>query len=157
MFFIQAACTFILTAILYFIYGRFTNEGGFSNHISMLFFQVIYSFIFAFVTLLVCGLFGLPIRLSKGLYEWWVRHSWVSFLIMLAGILFFFMALLPAFQSQITLENQTVKNVPNAWLAMLGWALTGFGALHIFPSRTFMDRVNNFVNRSLSAFYKEKH
>lgn len=151
IFIIQALFAFLVNMALFLVYAAWTYEGGIDGFTGMVFFQIIYAVIFGLVTLLVCGIMGLPIRLSKRLYTWWTAHSWVSLLIMLAGLVLFFMSLTHTYMKQVWLEDSRQwKSIPNPGLSMMGWALTGFGALHVFPPVKLMDWINRVVNNLLN-------
>ena len=110
------------------------NDFDFPNAIGFLIFQPIFGFIICALTILICIILGLPIRLITGLNNWWVQKPFIVFVGVAIGLILLLMSLFITHKVIFIKEGQeTAKQVPNIILAGSGWFLTAFCLLHFYP------------------------
>lgn len=147
---IQVGLTFGTTFILYMFFALFDYQGGFTNFIGLTLFQPIIAFLFSFVTIIVCGLIGLPIRLSNRINTWWRTHFYVSILIGFLGLVACAISLMPGFVEEVTYRMDGMDmshTVPNQILSISGWFLVAIGTLHTYPPKFIQDKLERLVSR----------
>ncbi|QSE97026.1 hypothetical protein [Fulvivirga lutea] len=88
------------------------------------------------MTVIVCGLVGLPIRLNNRINTWWRIHFYVPILIEFLGLVACVISLMPGFVEEVTYRMDgmdTTQTVPNQILSISGWFLIAIGKLHVYP------------------------
>lgn len=116
----------------------FDYQGGFANFIGLTLFQPFLAFVFSILTVCLCGLIGLPIRLNNQLNNWWRTHFYVSILIGFLGLVACAISLLPGFTEEVTYRvdgMDMAQTVPNHIFFISGWFLVAFGTLHTYPPK----------------------
>lgn len=133
---LQIALTFTATCCIYMIFALLDNDFGFDGLFGLFTVQPIIAIIFSGLTIFICLILGLPIRLNNKLNYWWTTHFYVSIIGTVFGLTFLFLALLPTFRETVTTDldgQQTLKQVPNTAFAIIGWFVTAFSLIHIYP------------------------
>ena len=126
----------------------FDYQGGFANFVGLSLFQPILAILISILTVIVCGLVGLPIRLNNRLNNWWRTHFYVSILIGFLGLVACAISLMPGFVEEVTYRmdgmdmNQTV---PNQILSISGWFLVAIGTLHTYPPKFIQDKLESLL------------
>lgn len=146
---LQVAITFIVTFCIYMVFTLIDNDYGFDGLLGLMFFQPIIAGTISFLTILVCLVAGLPIRLNNKVNFWWINHFYISIIGVLIGVIFLVMSLLPSFRETITYDvaDQTAfKQIPNSFFSISGWFLTTFSLLHIYPPRRLSEKIKNIFN-----------
>ena len=99
-------------------------------------------------TITICLLVGLPIRLIHKLYSWWLTNSYIAFIGLTVGLLIII------FSSHFTqtikvIENrvETMKEIPNETVLEVGWFVTAFFLLHIYPIRFIENILTKFKSK----------
>jgi hypothetical protein len=82
----QVTVTFVTLMILYMIFVLLDYQGGIDSFIGTILFQPILGALFSILTIVICLLVGLPIRISKRINLWWTDR----FRLPVASILWFF-------------------------------------------------------------------
>ena len=137
---LQGIITFITLIVIYMIFVLLDYQGGIDGFIGTTLFQPILGGLISIVTIGICLLIGLPIRVSDRLNSWWTKRIWLSILGVFLGLFLIILSLLPSMTETIntTIENEIIqKQVPNLSIATMGWFLTGFSLLHLFPPYKF--------------------
>lgn len=128
----------------------FDYQGGFANFVGLTLFQPILAILLSILTVIVCGLVGLPIRLNNRLNNWWRTHFYVSILIGLTGLISCAISLTPGFAEEVTYRmdgmNMT-QTVPNRILSITGWFLVAVGTLHTYPPKFIQDKLEFIFNQ----------
>lgn len=137
--FAQAVCTFILLVFIYMVFALLESDLGFDGLVGLLL-SFVFAIIFALVTIIICFLIGLPIRLNNRLKIWWEDNYLISPVGVAVGLVILIISTLPQLAtSRIVFdaaENYGRQiTTPNVSLATLGWFLTAFMSLHFNPSR----------------------
>lgn len=139
---------FVLLFIIYLFYGPVKDvEVETINEILYLF---IIPIILIPLTIGICLIVGLPIRLSSKIYNWWLSNSYIAFIGLTLG--FIIILLSPNFTNNIKIvENgvQTYKDFPNETILGTGWFVTAFFLLHFYPIR--------FIENIIDKFKKNKN
>jgi len=150
---IQFGTTLISLIILYMIFAISDFKGGIDGILGIAVFQPIMSIIFALLTIFICGLIGLPIRINKKLNKWWRTEFYVSFILTFIGIIFSVISFLPNFVQKIEYDINgitEITTIPNIFLAITGWFLIAFGILHSFPPLKLQIKIIDWQNRKIS-------
>ena len=118
------------------IFAFLDYEGGFDSFVGLTIFQPIFAAILSILTIFCCLLIGLPIRLITKLNSWWTRHFYIAILLTSFGLALLGLSLTPQFIETTTITRnglETTKEIPNGGLVIIGWLLTAFSTLHIYP------------------------
>lgn len=122
--------TYIIFALLDMDEFDLITEGAF------LIFQPIFGIILSILTIIVCAIVGLPIRLIPKVYSWWSSKPVLVFACVTVGIILMFLSLNGNFTetAQVTIDGEErSKEIPNSYLVVTGWFLTAFSLLHFYP------------------------
>lgn len=148
----QIGLTVFTLLVYYMIMGMLNFTGGVDEMFGLMIFQPIMAFVLAFITMLICGLLGLPIRIHKKLNNWWRGHFYTAPAIVLVGLVlgifsFFFME-----QSEFEIDGmlQTVAH-PNTECLVLSWFLMAFGLLHVYPPYMIQMRFVDYLEKRKQA------
>jgi len=142
----QFALTFIATFCIYMLFVLLDNDFGIDGLFGLFIIQPIFGLIFSILTIIICLIIGLPIRLNKKLNHWWTTHFYISIIGTICGLTLLLLALLPNFNETVEtiIDGQkTLKQIPNLALLCVGWFLTAFSILHIYPPRQLIERMKS--------------
>lgn len=120
------------------------NDFGFDEIFGLVLIQPILGIIFSTITILICLLLGLPIRLNSKINDWYRKHFYFSIIGLFLGIIMLIFAFIPNFKEFVNYEfdgEVVLKEIPNLFCSISGWFLIAFSFLHIFPPRTVTDRL----------------
>lgn len=133
----QLFVTFVTLFSIYIVYAVFDiDEPDIINGISFVLFQPLLGFTLTALTILICFIIGLPIRLRVKVRHWWLARPVLPILGTAVGFFLLFIAFHSALKetTQIVLNGETVdKEVPNTLISITGWFLTAFSLLHFYP------------------------
>jgi hypothetical protein len=135
------------------VFALLDSDFGIDGLFGLIVFQPIIAIILSGLTTFLCLIIGLPIRLNNKLNSWWTTNFFVPIIGAVLGLTFLSLALLPAFTEHVTYEldgEQTLKEVPNSIFSIVGWLLTAFSLLHIYPPRQLTNRVHRMFRSKLS-------
>ena len=127
---------FIIYIILAFLDNLNNNDPDFPNAIGFVIIQPVFGIIFVFLTIFICTIVGLPIRLMPKLFNWWNNRPMIILAGVVSGLLLIVMSLIPYFAetAKIVVDGEEkVKQIPNTNLGITGWFLTAFSLLHFYP------------------------
>ncbi len=147
----QLAMTFTLTVCIYMIFALLDSDFGFDGLVGLLIFQPILGALFSFLTILVCLIVGLPIRLIKKVKNWWTANFYISIIGTVCGLTLLFLSLTHYFTETVKIQmdgQETLRQVPNLFLSYSGWFLTAFSTLHLFPP----DKLLNWIKKIIPTF-----
>jgi len=144
VFLIQSTLTLFLLLFIYMILVLIDYEGGFDGFVATTVVQPILGLFFALVTIGICLLIGLPIRISQPINSWWRKNYWIGIVSLFIGT-----SLLGAslYFTEMYRETDIEKEIPNITLATSGWFITAFSVLHIFPPENVAVRSRAFLTR----------
>lgn len=135
---LQVFATFGILLIIYLAYAlQDIYEADFANEIGFLIFQPLFGFVYTSITILACCILGLPIRLITRVRQWWTRRPFIPLLGLLIGLIFFVLSFKTNLMEtkQIVVNGELMnKTVPNFYLSLIGWFLTAFCLLHLYPT-----------------------
>jgi len=146
----QFALTLIATFCIYMFFALLDSDFGIDGLFGLFIIQPIIGLVLSFLTIIVCLLVGLPIRLNKKLNHWWTRNFYISIIGTVCGLALLFTALLPNFRETVTViinEQETIKQIPNATLSYIGWFLTAFSLLHIYSPRQLTEKIKKITSK----------
>jgi hypothetical protein len=136
-FLFQIFATFIFLIILFMLYSILDNvDADLVNMTVLLFINPLWGILFSFLTIVVCGLIGLPIRYKVNLHDWWLKHSYIPLIGFMLGV----SLLIIAFHGDLTQDITTTigdesfkRQGPNTTLTIIGWFICAFSILHCYP------------------------
>ena len=121
---VQVAVTFVVLCFLYMVFALLDNDFGLDGLVGLFVFQPIFAVIFSGLTIFVCLLVGLPIRLNRKINCRWRAHFFVPIVGAVLGLLFLFLSLLPAFTETATIDRgdgePVSKQIPNSIFIVTG-------------------------------------
>lgn len=147
----QIGLTFIATFCLFMVYAMFDYKGGIANFIGLTVFQPIYAIIFSGLTIGICFLVGLPIRLNNRLNTWWRKHFYISTILIFIGLGLCVTSLTPSFIEEVTYSMEGVERtdiVPNQLLSITGWFVLAIGTLHQFPPLGLLQKIEKLIAKT---------
>jgi hypothetical protein len=133
---LQIALTFFATFCIYMVFALLDSDFGVDGLFGLIFFQPIIAIILSGLTIFICIMIGLPIRLHNKLNFWWTRNFFISIIGTIIGLTFLVLALLPTYSETVSYELDgvtTLKQIPNSTFSYIGWFLTAFSILHTYP------------------------
>lgn len=137
---LQGIVAFIALIAIYMIFVLLDYQGGIDGFIGTTLFQPVIGGLITILTIGICLLIGLPIRISERINTWWTKRIWISIFSALLGLSLIILSLLPSMIKtvDITIENEIIqKQILNLGFATTGWFLTCFSLLHLFPPYKF--------------------
>ncbi len=126
------------------VFALFDYKGGMPEFVGFALFQPALAMLFASTAVVFCILPGLPIRLHKGINIWWRKHFYIATLLVIGGLLFSALSLLPSVMQTVTYNFEgveTQQTIPHQFLSIAGWYMVAFGALHQYPPKAIQDRL----------------
>lgn len=135
----QLVLTSIVLLSIYIIYALFdVIEFDLISGIGFIIFQPILGVISTGLTILICLILGLPIRLIKGINQSWKSKQFIPILGAVVGVLLLFLSIINTEVKEVIIENEKMlKKVPNITMALTGWFLIAFCLLHLYPQSLF--------------------
>lgn len=127
----QLALTFCSLLAIYLLFALLEYNGGIDGLLGFIVFQPLFGTVLTLVTIGLCAVIGLPLRLQGILRDWWLQRTYFRFVMLLIGIAF----LVYSAQNQQFVYDADgwPKPIPDVWIAILGWFITGFSLLHAYP------------------------
>lgn len=136
---------FVTFATLFFVYIVYAlldvDEADMINGIGFMIFQPIFDFIVTTITIVICFVPGLPIRLNAKIRQWWFARPLIPIIGAILGIVLLWFS----FNSNLTETKQVIlngetidKEVPNDTASITGWFLTAFCLLHLYPQSVLL-------------------
>ena len=148
---LQIALTFIATFCIYMIFALFDCDFGIDGLFGLFIFQPIIAIVISILTIILCLLIGLPIRLNNKINYWWTTNFYVSFIGIIVGLMLLFLAL-TTFRETVSVNidgQEMLKQIPNPVLTYIGWLLTAFSILHSFPPRQLSERIRAVFSKDI--------
>ena len=143
--------------ILYMLFAAFDYQGGIANFVGLAIFQPILAIFISILTILLCGIIGLPIRINKRLNKWWRTNFYLAIIFGIIGFIFCVISVLPNFIEQVEYRIDGLEQtatVPNRYFSISGWFLIAFGLLHLFLPYQLEEKIISFLVRMFTG--KEK-
>jgi hypothetical protein len=135
-------------------------QGGIDSFIGTILFQPILGALFSILTIVICLLVGLPIRISKRINLWWTDRFRLPVASAFCGFSLMIISLLPAMMKTVStmVDNEVVKKqVPNIGAAAAGWLLISFSLLHVFPPKRLILWIEQIICKYTSPESKNIH
>lgn len=133
----QVLATLFILCSIYMLFAVLDNDGmDFINIAGLATIQPLMALILSGITIIICMVIGLPIRINKKLNYWWSRNFYLSITGTMIGAVLLFLSFHPNFTNTVYLiqDGETIsKKIPNVWLSISGWFVTAFSVLHFFP------------------------
>lgn len=132
------------------VFALVDYEGGFDGFLGLTFFQPIIAVIISILTITICLILGLPIRLVRSINHWWTKYFFVSIVLAIIGFTSLSLSILPQFSEIITLTSSEIpmeKEIPKGTLFLFGWFLTAFAILHTYPPNWIKFRAEKFLTK----------
>ena len=113
--------------------------------------QPVYGILITVLTIIVCTIVGLPIRLKKTINKWWSRKPMLVFAGVVIGFILMSLSLNVNFSATtkvIVDGEERSKEIPNCSLLVTGWFLTAFSLLHFYPMPLIQRSRNKILTRT---------
>lgn len=133
---LQFGSTFMLLLVVYGVFALMDCDWGFDGLIGLLVFQPILGAIVSSLSIGICFLVGLPVRMNRTLNSWWKKHYYIAASGSGIGLLLVVLSALPPFTGTVFTDIEeavTPRQVPHSALLFTGWFLIAFMTLHIYP------------------------
>ena len=156
----QIGITLISMFILYMLFAAFDYQGGIANFVGLAIFQPILAIFISFLTIIICGIIGLPIRINNRFNEWWRTNFYVAIVFGIIGFIFCLFSVFPTFIEQVEYRMDGLEltaTVPNRFFSISGWFLIAFGLLHLFLPYKLEEKMISFLERRLNGKEKTRH
>jgi hypothetical protein len=147
---LQLGFTFVALIGIYMLFALLDYSGGFESLLGLIVFQPVLAVLLSSLTLILCFIVGLPIRLNKTINQWWTKNFIVAISLAIVGFTFLFLSVLPPFTEAVavTIDKAIMtKTLPNGWLAITGWFVTAFAILHTYLPVTIKKRITSSAYR----------
>jgi hypothetical protein len=151
---LQGMVSLITLMVIYLIFVLLDYQGGIDSFIGTTLFQPIIGGLISILTIGICLLIGLPIRISDRINTWWTERIWLSILGILIGLTLLSLSLVPSMMQTINKPIEDViiqKRIPNLNFAATGWFLTAFSLLHLFPPHKLRNWAEGLIARYTSG------
>ena len=139
--FLQIIITFVVLFVIYMFFALMDNDFGFDGLFGLITIQPMLAVFFSVLTIIICLIIGLPIRLIKNINYWISKHWYISIICIFIGIVLLFCSFL--LKQPYYIEDGIIE-IPNAILAGTGWFMTAFSILHFFPPVPIFNNMFNF-------------
>ena len=128
--------TLITLMVIYMIFVLLDYQGGIDSIIGTSLLQPIIGGVISIITIGICFLIGLPIRLSDRINIWWTKRIWLAISGIFIGLTLLSLSLLPSMMEMIntTIDDEVMqRRIPDFRFATTGWFLIAFSLLHLYP------------------------
>ena len=135
---------------IYMIFVLLDYQDGIEGLLGTMLFQPLLAGLLSVVTIAVCLVVGLPIRIKGTINSWWTKNLWLPVTGLFIGVCLLILSAHPSLRETIgtTIENQSAqKEIPNLMFVTIGWLLTAFSMLHIFPTSSLRHRTENIITK----------
>lgn len=143
--FLQVPLTFAVLLPLYMGFAiSDIQELDFISFTGLIILQPVFGLILSTITILICLIIGLPIRLNNRLKTWWTNHSNLPIIGMCVSILLICFSFLPSLKTSTvaTIDgSEKIIFIPNLVLIISGWSLMAFSIMHYFPKKFLFIRI----------------
>ena len=151
IFVFQITMAFITAFCIYMGLAVIESEFGFDGLVVLFVFQPIGAVIVSGLTILLCLIVGLPIRLNKKINHWWTTNFYMPIIGTVVGLSLTILAILPYNEKTIpaTIDGEEVlRQIPDPTFAICGWLLTIFCILHTYLPRQLTDGIKAVLKNS---------
>ena len=134
-FIFQLIITYSISCSIYMIFAFHYSDPGINGFFGGIIIQPIMGNFFSFLTLLLCFLIGLPLRINNKINSWWKKNYYISGIFIICGLLVLYLSAQSFFEKTVIIKEngvEMVKNIPNSILNYSGWFLIPFSALHFY-------------------------
>lgn len=148
---IQLFSSFAILFCIYMIFALIDSDSGFENYFGLFIIQPIFAILISGITIFLCSLIGLPIRLNSKINNWLRNHFYVSLIGLLLGFVLIFLAFIPNLKENIsyqTEDGEVLKEIPNILCSISGWFVVAFSFLHLYPPKQLTDKIQNLFKKS---------
>ena len=146
----QLIMTFITLLVIYMIFALMDYQSGIDGFIGITIIQPIFGAVISILTIFICSIVGLPIRLHKRLNAWWINYFYISLIGIAIGIILIIISSLPYFKDSVTVNldsRVTMKKIPNIAFLLSGWTLLAFSILHLYPPEILTRKIKSMLQR----------
>ena len=134
------------------IFGLIDSDSGLENYFGLFIIQPIFAILISGITIFLCLIIGLPIRLNSKMNNWIRNHFYVSLIGLLLGFALLLFAFIPNLKENIsyqTEDGEAIKEIPNIFCSISGWIVVTFSLVHSYPPKQLTDKLQNLFNKSI--------
>ena len=132
---LQSIATCAILLPLYIVLALLDYNGGFPSFIGFIL-QPLIGLLLSIITILVCTIIGLAIRVVNRINSWWIRRPFIPITGFIIATTLILLSFLPSVRETISYmdgEYPIQKEVPNETMILAGWFLLAFCILHFYP------------------------
>lgn len=119
-------------------------KGGIDGFIGTTLIQPFIGAILSVITITICLIVGLPVRISHTINAWWKKKYFIGIGLMGIGLIL----LAASFVFTQTYDEADIPGeIPNTTFAICGWFVSAFSVLHIFPSENVVTKIETALNK----------
>ena len=152
IFVLQIMMAFITAFCIYMHFALLDSDLGFDGLVGLLIFQPIWAIIFSSLTILLCLIVGLPIRLNKKMNHWWTTNFYIPIIGIVVGLSLLILAILNKETISTTIDGidgeEVLRQIPDLTLTRCGWLPTIFCILHTYLPRQLTDGIKAVFKNS---------
>ena len=155
---IQIGATLITMFVLFMIFALLDYRGGIEGLIGILIFQPIMAIVFSLLTIFICVIIGLPLRLHRRLNIWWRTKFYISLVLVIIGLTMCIVSFMPSMIEEIEYNQDGIiqfVTVPNMYLVSIGWFMLAFGILHSFLPYKLQLMLSDWLDNRKKNFSSE--
>ncbi len=122
--------------------------------IGFLLFQPILGVVFTLLTILLCLILGLPIRMIRVVNQFWKTKPIIPIIGTVTGFIFLFLSFLNRnieIKEVIVENKKVIREVPNLAMSMTGWLLIAFCLLHFYP-QSLLKYLHQLISKNKEAY-----
>ena len=133
----QLITTFLLLFSVYMLLAFLDiDDLSFPGVVGFTIFQPLVGLIVTSLTIIICLIIGIPIRLSKRFNQLWSSNAWICIVLFAVGLGMMLLGLV--YRETVITEidgAEVEKLIPNITLSISGWFAMGFSLLHFYPHK----------------------
>ena len=144
--------SFAILFCIYMIFALMDSDFGFENYFGLSIIQPIFAILILGITIFLCSLIGLPIRINSKINNWLRNHFYVSLIGILLGFVLLLSAFIPNLKENInyqTEDGEVLKEIPNLCCSISGWFVVAFSLVHLYPPKQLTDKLQNLFKKFL--------
>ncbi|WP_417429972.1 hypothetical protein [Halpernia sp.] len=137
------------------IFALQDNDFGFDGLFGFFVIQPFFAIIISALSIFICFILGLPIRLNKKINSWWISHFYITIIGIFIGVLLLIISFFPLFRESVFVninDSEVLKVTPNLTFVCIGWFLVTFSVLHTFPPKQLTNLIVSFSQNILKKF-----
>lgn len=119
-------------------------QGGFDNFVGLTLFHPLWAIILSGLSVFLCLIVGLPIRLSKRVNAYWSSRLAIPILLFVIGLTLLLLSFV--YFQEVYYVPEGTRVILNRVMASIGWFTAIFSLVHLFPPKSMLKFMERFSN-----------